>query len=45
MPLRNRKKESIRNNIIIWSVIAILVILMIVSFPTTQNVTEIVLYP
>ncbi len=45
MPLRNRKRESIRNNIIIWSVITVLIMLMIISFPVTQNVTEIVLYP
>lgn len=42
MPLR--KKNTKRNQIIIWMLIAVLVILMIISFPTTQNVTEIVLY-
>lgn len=43
MPLH--KKSSIRNKIIIWTVIAIIAVLMIVSFPAAQNVTEIVLYP
>ncbi len=43
MPLR--KKNTKRNKIIIWTLIAILIILMIISFSTTQNVTEIVLYP
>lgn len=43
MPLR--KKNAKRNKIIIWTLVAVLVILMIVSFPATQHVTEIVLYP
>ena len=42
MPLR--KKNTKRNQIIIWTLIVVLVILMIISFPATQNVTEIVLY-
>ena len=43
MPLR--KKNTKRNKIIIWTLIVILVILMIVSIPATQHMTEIVLYP
>ena len=43
MPLR--KKNTKRNKIIIWTLVAVIVILMIVSFPATQHVTEIVLYP
>ncbi len=43
MPLR--KKKNIRNKIIIWSIIVVLLVLMIISFPAAQNVTEIVLYP
>lgn len=43
MPLR--KKNTKRNQIIIWTLIIVLVILMIVSFPATQHMTEIVLYP
>lgn len=43
MPLR--KKNTKRNKIIIWTLVAVLVILMIVSFPAPQHVTEIVLYP
>lgn len=42
MPLR--KKNTKRNKIIIWFLIAVLIILMIISFPAAQNVTEIVLY-
>ncbi len=43
MPLR--KKNTKRNQIIIWTLIIVLVVLMIVSFPATQHMTEIVLYP
>lgn len=42
MPLR--KKNTKRNQIIIWTLIAVLVILMIISFPATQHITEVVLY-
>ena len=42
MPLR--KKNTIRNKIIMWTLIIILVVLMIIYFPPTQNVTEVVLY-
>ena len=45
MPLNNRRKNSIRQKIIIWGLIIVLVVLMIISFPAPQNVTEIVLYP
>ena len=43
MPLR--KKNTKRNQIIIWTIIAVIVILMIVSFPATQSVTEVALHP
>ena len=43
MPLR--KKNTKRNKIIIWTLTVVLVILMIVSIPATQHMTEIVLYP
>ena len=43
MPLR--KKNTKRNKIIIWTLIMVLVILMIISIPATQHMTEIVLYP
>lgn len=43
MPLR--KKNTKRNKIIIWTLIVVLVILMIVSIPATQHMTEIILYP
>ncbi len=42
MPLR--KKHSTRNKIIIWALIVVLVILMIIYFPPTQHVTEVVLH-
>ena len=42
MPLK--KKNSIKTKIIIWTLIAILVVLMIIYFPPPQNVTEVVLY-
>ena len=45
MPLNNRRNHTTRNKIIIWSLIFILVVLMIISFPTPQNMTEVVLYP
>lgn len=45
MPLNNRRNHTTRNKIIIWSLILILVVLMIISFPAPQNMTEVVLYP
>ncbi len=45
MPLNKKKSHSMRNKIIIWTLIAVLVVLMIKSFPSAQNVTEFVLYP
>ena len=42
MPLR--KKHSTRNKIIMWTLILILVILMLIYFPPTQQVTEVVLH-
>lgn len=45
MPLNKRKNNSKRTKIIIWALIAALVVLMIISFPATQHVTEIILYP
>lgn len=42
MPLRKKNTKS--GHIIIWILIAIVIVLMIVSFPATQNVTEIVLH-
>ncbi|MDO5011986.1 MAG: hypothetical protein Q4E56_00505 [Pseudomonadota bacterium] len=45
MPLNNRRNHATRNKIIIWSLIIILVVLMIISFPAPQNMTEVVLYP
>lgn len=43
MPLR--KKNTLRNNIIIWTLIAVLVLLMIISFAPHPQMTEIVLFP
>lgn len=45
MPLNNRRNHTTRNKIIIWSLILILVVLMIISFPAPQNMTEVMLYP
>jgi len=45
MPLNNKRNRATRNKIIIWSLVIILVVLMIVSFPAPQNMTEVVLYP
>lgn len=42
MPLK--KKNTTRNKVIIWTVIAIVLVLMIVSFPPLQHTTEIVLF-
>ncbi len=44
MPLHKRKNTK-RTKIIIWALIAALIVLMIISFPATQHVTEIVLVP
>ena len=42
MPLR--KKNSNLWKIVMWVVIIALVVLMIVYFPPTNNVTEVILY-
>lgn len=44
MPLK-RKKTSKFPRILMWTLIAILVVLMIISFAPTQHMTEIVVYP
>lgn len=43
MPLH--KKNSSRNKIIILTLVAVLVVLMIISFPPAQHINEIVLFP
>ena len=44
MPLK-RKKQTKFNTIIIWALLVTLIILMIISFPATQHMTEIVVHP
>lgn len=44
MPIKKKSRAPMRQ-IIIWLLIAVLVILMIISFPAPQNITEIVVYP
>lgn len=44
MPLKKKKKTNFRI-VLIWTVIAILILLMLITFPATQNMTEIVVYP
>ncbi|MDW2959025.1 MAG: hypothetical protein R8M37_04465 [Alphaproteobacteria bacterium] len=44
MPLKRKKKTNFRK-ILIWALIATLMVLMIISFPATQYMTEIVVYP
>ena len=43
MPIK--KKNTKRTQIIFWAVIAVIVILMIISFSPVRQMTEIVLYP
>ena len=43
MPIK--KKNSTRNKIIIWAIIAVVVVLMLISFAPNAHMTEIVLYP
>lgn len=44
MPLKKKKKTNFRI-VLIWALIAILILLMLITFPATQNMTEIVVYP
>ena len=44
MPLKRKKKTKF-NTIIIWALLVTLIILMIISFPATQHMTEIVVHP
>ena len=44
MPLKRKKKTNFRK-ILIWTLIIVLLGLMIISFPATQHMTEIVVYP
>jgi hypothetical protein len=43
MPLKRKNKTKIRG-VLIWALIAVLLLLMIISFPATQHLTEIVVY-
>ncbi len=43
MPLKKKNKSA--KKIIIWAFVIVLIILMFISFPAAQNVTEIVLFP
>lgn len=46
MPLHKKKKSTGHAKIIfVFALIAVLVVLMIISFPPASNITEIVLYP
>jgi uncharacterized membrane protein YvbJ len=42
MPLR--KKNATRNKIIFWTIAAIILALMIISFPPLRHTTEVVLF-
>ncbi len=44
MPLK-RKKNSNVGKILMWGLVGVLIILMIISFPSVQHMTEIVVYP
>ncbi len=44
MPIKRKKKTKFKT-FIIWALIAAMVLLMIISFPATQHMTEIVVYP
>lgn len=44
MPIKKKKNTNFRK-IILWASVIALIILMIVSFPATQHLTEIVVYP
>ena len=43
MPLR--KKNALRNRIIVFSLLAIIIALTVIYFQPTQHLTEIVLFP
>ena len=45
MPLHKKKNHATRNKIIVFTLLAVLAILLIISFSPAQNITEIVLYP
>ncbi len=45
MPIHKKKTHNARNKIIIFAIVAVLVVLMLISFAPAPNVTEIVLYP
>lgn len=44
MPLKQNKNSKIPR-ILMWILIAILIVLMVISFAPTQHMTEIVVYP
>ncbi len=43
MPIK--KKNTLRNRIILWALIITVVVLMLISFAPAPHMTEIVLYP
>lgn len=44
MPIKKKKNHSFRK-FLLWLLVATLVVLMLISFSTTQHLTEIVVYP
>lgn len=44
MPIKKKKNFKFAK-ILTWTLIVVLVVLMIISFSTTQHMTEIVVYP
>lgn len=44
MPLKRKKNTKFRV-FLVWTILAVLVLLMLISFPATQHMTEIVVYP
>lgn len=44
MPLRKKKNTGFRK-FLLWAILIAVIVLMIISFPPAQHMTEIVVYP
>lgn len=45
MPIKKKKNRTKLRTVLIWTLITAILLLMFISFPATQHITEIVVYP
>ncbi|MEE1029474.1 MAG: hypothetical protein UIC65_00455 [Alphaproteobacteria bacterium] len=45
MPIKKKKNRTKLRTVLVWTLIASILLLMFISFPATQHMTEIVVFP